>query len=104
MTKLLNEFHLAMLQIYHNAKKYCDYNPIRFYQMVNENGGVATAKALLSSQEPQSGLTTLWECERLDLSMEALVIDPHFEALFSEEEREAARERLEACGYEDSKK
>lgn len=101
MAKLEDEFHLAMLQIYHNAKKYCDYNPTRFYQMVNENGGLVTAKALLSSQEPQAGLTTLWECERLDLSMEALVIDPQF----SEEERVTARERLVAYGwkFEDKK-
>jgi len=32
--------------------------------------------------------------------MEALMIDPRFEPLFSEEEREAARERLVAYGYE----
>ena len=68
--------------------------------MLNEKGGLATAKALLASQEPQSGLTTLWECGRLDLSVEALVIDLGFEPLFSEEERETARERLAAYGYE----
>jgi len=43
----------------------------------------------------------LWECGRLDLSMEALVIDPRFEELFSAEEREIARERLVAYGWEE---
>lgn len=95
-----DEFHQAMLRIYHQAKKHCNYNATRFYQMVNEKGGLAAARVLLASQEPQSGLTTLLECGRLDLSMEALVIDPRFEPLFSEEEREAARERLVAYGYE----
>ena len=103
MSKLGDIFHIEMLQIYHQAKKHCNYNATRFYQMVNEKGGLATAKTLLASQEPQSGLTTLWECGRLDLSLEALVIDPRFEELFSKEEREGARERLVACGYEESR-
>lgn len=102
MSKLGDTFHIEMLQIYHQAKKHCNYNATRFYQMVNEKGGLATAKALLASQEIQSGLTTLWECGRLDLSMEALVIDPRFEQLFSEDELEGARKRLVAYGYSDS--
>lgn len=68
--------------------------------MGNEKGGLVTAKALLSSQEPQSGLTTMWECGRFELSMEALVLDPRFETLFSVEEREIARELLVAYGWE----
>ena len=69
--------------------------------MVNEKGGLATAKALLAKPEPQEGFTTLWECGRLDLSMEALVIAPRFEELFSVEERERAKERLVAYGWEE---
>jgi hypothetical protein len=99
MNKLENSFHKEMLQIYHQAQKYCNYNTTRFFQMVNEKGGPSTAKDLLSSQEPHSGLTTLWEYGRLDLSMEALVIDPRFEELFRKGEREMARGRLVACGW-----
>jgi hypothetical protein len=99
MAKLEEDCHSKMLQIYHQEKEHCNYNATRFYQMANEKGGLATAKALLASQEPQSGLTTLWECGQLDLSMEALMIDPRFEPLFSEEERETAMERLVAYGY-----
>lgn len=103
MNKLEQIFHLEMLEIYYLAKedKDCNYTPTRFYQMVNEKGGVATAKILLANQEPQSGLTTLWECGHLDLSMEALVIDPRFEDLFNEKERAVARERLVAYGWDD---
>lgn len=99
MNKMENILHEEMLQIYHQAKKHCNYNATRFFQMVNEKGGLTTAKSLLSSREPQSGLTTLWECGRLDLSMEALVIDPRFEDLFSVDEREMARECLVAYGW-----
>ena len=94
-------FHLAMIQTYHDAKKYCDYNPTRFYQKVIEKGGLAAAKEFLSSEKPQSGLTTLWECGRLDISMEAHVINPQFESLFTEDERETARKRLVDYGWED---
>ena len=99
MAKLEDAFHAEMLQIYHQAKKHCKYNATRFYRMVNDKGGLATAKALLVSQEPQSGLTTLWECGRLDLSIEALVLDLRFEPLFSEKEKEVARQRLLDYGY-----
>jgi len=63
MAMLEDEFHFEMLKIYRQEKEHCNYNATRFYQMVNEKGGLATAKNLLASQEPQSGLITLWECE-----------------------------------------
>lgn len=100
MSNLDDEFHLEMIQIYHLAKKHCNYNATRFFQMVNDNGGLATAKILLSSQEPQAGLTKLWDCDRLDLSVEALVINPRFSLLFSEKEGKDARARLVSYGWE----
>lgn len=96
---LENKFHQAMLGIYEQANDACEYNPTRFLQMVQEHGGIETARRLLAKDEVQSGLTTLWECHRLDLSMEALVIQPRFRSLFTELEIATARERLEAFGY-----
>ena len=41
-----------------------------------------------------------WDCRvRLDLTVEALVIDPKFSELFSEREIEEAHKRLEQFGY-----
>jgi hypothetical protein len=68
---------------------------------VNGKGGLETAKTLLAKPDPQTGLTRLWECGRLDLSIEALVIDPRFESLFREAERKTARERLNAYDWAD---
>ncbi len=78
MSSLEDDFHDAMLEIYSQAKEVCNYNANRFLQMVNEKGGLATARFLLSTEKPQSGLTALWECGRLDISMEALVISQKF--------------------------
>ena len=68
--------------------------------MVQQHGGVAAAKRLLFSPVAQSGLTKLWERERLDISMEALVVQERWKPLFSDAERQTARERLQAFGYQ----
>ena len=78
------------------------YRPARFRQMVHEHGGVAVAKRLLSGPVAQSGLTTLWELGRLDISMEALVVQERWRPLFTDAERQAARERLTAYRYDPS--
>lgn len=67
-------FHEAMLEIYERARRECRYRPTRFLQMVLANGDLSTAQALLASGGVSEGFTTLWEKGRLDLSLEALVI------------------------------
>ena len=103
MVYLVEErFHRAMINIYETAKEECDYNATYFIQMVAEHGGVETARRLLRAKEPQYGFTALWECGRLDLTVEAHVLKPEFAELFSEAERCVARQRLEDYGYEGS--
>ena len=92
-------FHRAMLNIYDTAAE-VGFRPIRFRRMVQKHGGVEAARRLLSGPEAPSGLTTLWELERLDISMEALVVQERWKPLFSDEERQAARDRLRAYGYD----
>ena len=92
-------FDAAMLDTYHRAKRECRYHATYFLRLLEELGGVAAAKRLLASENPAAGLTTLWECGRLDLSVEAKVLLPEFAELFTEEERAAAKARLQAFGY-----
>ncbi|MDE2990210.1 MAG: hypothetical protein OXU21_03965 [Chloroflexota bacterium] len=96
---LEGEFHGAMLKIYDDAAD-LGYRPVRFRQMVLKYGGVPAAKRLLGGPMAQSGLTTLWELDRLDISMEALVVQERWKPLFSDAERRAARDRLSAHGYD----
>lgn len=98
MNALEENFHKSMIQIYRRAKDECNYNAARFVQMVAEKGGLATARTLLASQEPQEGFTRLWECGRLDLTVEALVLSSEYHELFTDEERQTARDRLMAYG------
>lgn len=96
---LAAKFHAAMLDTYHVAKTDCGYTATYFLQMVSELGGVEAAHRLLASANPATGLTELWLCNRLDLSVEAQVLRPEFAPLFSEEERTVAQTRLAEYGY-----
>ncbi len=93
-------FHEAMLSIYQKAKYECNYNATRFLQMVTDQGGIGAAKQLLHSEGFSEGLTALWECKRLNISMEALVLQDQWSQLFTEEELNIARERLNQLGYQ----
>jgi hypothetical protein len=59
-----------------------------------------TAHRLLAATRISDGFTALWERQRLDLAVEAVVLRPEFQALFSDEEVETARRRLEQFGYQ----
>ena len=92
-------FHDDMLRLYRRAKAECGYNATRFLQLVNELGGVRAAKTLLKKDGLSYGLTELWERRRLDISLEAAVLDPRWASLFSTAELAVARERLRELGY-----
>jgi hypothetical protein len=62
--------------------------------MVNEHGGLETARILLNAREVSDGYTALWERGRLDLTVEAVMLEPKWEALFSPAERVVAVDRL----------
>lgn len=94
-TKLELLFHEAMLGIYVKAGKECKYYARRFLQMVRNRGGLQAAKKLLRNPGLSPGLIRLKECKRLDLSMEALILQPEWQELFSDEERAIAKKRLD---------
>ena len=93
-------FHQAMTVIYETAKRELGYNATRFLQMISEHGGLATARQLLWSDKPSEGFTTLWSHHRLDLTVEAHVLGKEYEALFTDADRQRARERLELYGWQ----
>jgi hypothetical protein len=96
---LESQFHNAMKEIYKRAKKECSYDASQFLNMISNDGGLKTAKRLLEAKEIQYGFTEIWECGRLDLTVEAHVLKPEFKTLFSEAEIAEAKARLESHGY-----
>ncbi len=92
------KFHQQMLGIYHLTKSECGYSATRFHQMINEKGGLATAKELLISNQFSDGLTKLWEFQHLDISMENLIINSPWNDLFTDKELVIAKKRLAELG------
>ncbi|MDQ6598120.1 hypothetical protein [Bacillus salipaludis] len=96
---LKKEFHKDMIAIYQNAKKECGYNATRFLQMVASKDGLSVAKSFIQKNQPTDGFATLWEFGRLDLTVEALILSPKYEMLFTEDERNIVKVRLGEYGY-----
>ena len=100
ITDIEKEFDIAMMDIYHRAKYEARYNATRYLQMLQEHGGLGTAKILLHTPHVSDGYTALWERGRLDLTVEALILKKKWHSLFSEEERQIAKKRLKEYRYE----
>ncbi len=99
-TELEKKFEQAMIDLYQRAIDECNYTATRFLQMVLEHGGLATARTLLETDIPSEGFTRLWECRRLDLTLEAQILRPKFAELFTEEQKATAVQRLKEYGYQ----
>ena len=97
---LESAFEQAMYDIYTMAQRECDYTASYFHQMLEESGGVGAAKRLLNTNTPSDGFTRLWECGRLDLTVEAVIWDnKEWHPLFTQGELKVSRRRLEDLGY-----
>lgn len=97
---LEKRFNEAMLNIYKRAKNEAHYTARIFLDMVVDRGGLATAKYLINSDKPSEGYTRLYERNRLDLTVEAMVVeDESWHPLFAPEELARAEKRLKAYGY-----
>lgn len=93
------EFHQEMLNVHRLILENVDYNATRFLHMVNVSGGVNAAKELLRARRISDGLSKLAIAGRLDISMEALVLQERWGILFNDDERQLARDELISLGY-----
>ena len=90
-------FHKRMLEIY-KAAKGIGYNATRFLSMVTDHGGLETARILLRASTVSDGYTALWERERLDLTVEAVILEPQWSTLFTPADVKVAVSRLREYG------
>ena len=101
MSTLEAQFDEAMMLIYIRALKEAGYKAGRYHQMLQENRGLETARILVLAEQPSEGYTELWHRKRLDLTVEALLMDPKWQPLFADEPHilERARQRLKDYKY-----
>ncbi|MFV8230240.1 GmrSD restriction endonuclease domain-containing protein [Mycolicibacterium fortuitum] len=89
------EFAQRMKAVYDRGRSEAGYNASYFLSMLSQYGPQETAHKLLASPAISDGFAELWERGRLDLTVEALVVEPQFAELFSEDEIDNARRRLD---------
>jgi hypothetical protein len=100
MQDLSTHFNGAMFDIYRRAKSEAGYNATIFLQMLSDRGGLAPAKYLINSPKQSDGYTALLLRGRLDLTVEAMVVEnTKWHGLFTGDELEKARLRLKRNGY-----
>lgn len=105
LARLRKEFDARILADIKEARK-LDYNPTAFMQMFDTYGGIVGAvKRLVQPPASQThyGFSKLvQEKGRPELTVEYVVAwEERFAALFTEEERATARERLRLHGVDD---
>lgn len=93
------DFAQRMKAIYDRGRSEAGYTASYFLSMLSQYGPQETAHRLLASPAISDGFAELWECGRLDLTVEALVVEPQFSELFDDNEIAVAKRRLEQFGF-----
>lgn len=81
------------------AKRELKYDPRQFLAMLGADGGYATVSKLVGGRNPSDGFVKLWESGRLDLSVEALVLETEWIRFFDEQLLKEAERKLKAANY-----
>lgn len=93
------EFTKALWATYNTAVREAKYQAPYFRRMLLDNFGFDTACQLITSPNATTGFTHMYENDRLDLTVEAVVIQPQWSGLFEKEVLSAAHKRLKDCRY-----
>lgn len=97
---LFQQLHAAMIGIYQRSLKETGVNHSLFLRMITTTSAHETALHLVHAAKPSDGYTDLYLKGRLDLTVEALVLDTKWTPIFEEETRKLARERLTAYRFD----
>ena len=75
------------------------YRPTQFKNMLGAQGGSATVRKLLVKGKPSQGFTRLWQLGRLDLTVEALIVETKWRLLINPILVQQAERMLAKSGY-----
>jgi hypothetical protein len=97
---LEDEFDERMQKVYLDGKREGRFSAPLFAELLKKHGGLETARRFIHSADYAAGFTKLWERERLDLTVEAVILqEAKWHPLFTAEEIEVCRKRLRDYGY-----
>lgn len=94
---VLKKFRRAVAETYDTLQRmgYGDHEGL------DEFGAIGMVRRHLKSSTVSQGFLKLWEMGRLNISLEALVLRREFASMFTDEEREIARQRLHQRGFDE---
>ena len=99
MRQIELELFNDMVNIYREADVQCNYKQAGFLQKLQLKGAIVAAKEVINATELTESFTKLMECNRLDLSLEALIAKDKYKELFTAQERKLCLKRLKEHGY-----
>lgn len=94
MNNLENTFTAVLLAQLSKAQKVCGVEETRLRQQAEKLGGVKAVQQMLSRRQETRQFGPLKQMKRLDLSVEALVIQGKYASLFTDEEVNTCLEAL----------
>ena len=100
LQKLEIEFQDALYGLCERILNELDYTPSMLSAMIEKHNARQAAKLLINAFKPSEGCTRLWTEGKLNLTVEAFVLDdPQWHKLFTPIELEKAKTRLDELGY-----
>ena len=96
-------FHQEIIDLYKKIIKSVKYKPTRLMDYINKYGGYEAAVKYISTESNVQDFAVLWEKERLDLSVEALITNEKFRSLFSEDILSFCDRKLKEYSYAPNK-
>jgi len=87
-------FYAHLQELIARCKEEIDYTPVYFIRMIEELGAIKAVSKLVLDSKVSEGFTKLALEGRLDLSVEAVVLEDRWSSLFEEDVIQAAKSKL----------
>lgn len=101
--ELKKSFHQDIVDLYKKIIKIVKYKPTRLMDFINKYGGYEAAVKYISTESNVQDFAVLWECERLDLSVETLITSEKYRDIFNEDVVAHCDRKLKEYSYAPNK-
>lgn len=100
---LKKSFHQEIIDLYKKIVKIVKYKPTRLMDYINKYGGYEAAVKYITTESNVQDFAVLWESERLDLSVEALITCEKYRPIFNEDVLTYCDRKLKEYSYAPNK-
>ena len=97
--QIKQSFHNEMVLIYKRITKELKHKSPRLIDLINKHGGYEAAIKYLVTESAVQDFAVLWENQRLDLSVEALIVNEKYRDIFDEAIVKTCDKKLQEYSY-----